>query len=330
MVGGTLALYYGDTDLAAQGNRPGAGLLRVPDLVRSALDFVTLGDPYQITLYAFGALVAPLYCARRRRDLLPIVLTLLVIEVVSIPLLTKVLQWKRYYFHPRHALFLLPGLELLAALGLTAACSWIASWVPGLRTSGVRRGAIGIAAVLVVLWIRVPMVRAFMTQPHGYFLWTKTERDFKTLARDLRTRTMFYRPNEKYLLIVDRIGAGYLANPTLARYLRWYSIEHRVVLLSTTAILSALENLEHGCDGSCRGRPGQEVARALYLASPFELAAAKLRLLGLGPSFGSWPGVVRDAGVLLYPESSRLPDVSNANVSPYMGAIVAEPRWEEP
>jgi hypothetical protein len=324
---GALALYYAEVDLGVRGIRPGAGLLRAPQLVREALDFMTLGDRRELALYLWGAVVAPLYCLRLRRDMLPVVLTLLVIETVSIPLLVKVLQWKQYYFHPRHVLFLLPGLELLAALGICGTVAAAASLVPVLgRRRGMARAVITAVALVLVLGLRLPGVRGFMANPHAYFGRTKTDRDVRGLVRDLRSRTAFYGPGEKYLLIVDRIGPGYLANPTLARYLEWYSLGRRVVLLSTTDMAEIIARLQQGCDGPCRGHSGEEVARALFLLPPFEVSAAKLRLLGLKPSFGTWPGVVRDVGVLVYGGSNRNPDFASSDVWPYIGMVVAEPR----
>jgi hypothetical protein len=270
--------------------------------------------------------VAPLYCLRRRRDMLPVVLTLLVIETVSLPLLVKLLQWKHYYFHPRHVLFLLPGLELLAALGVCGTVAAAVSLVPALGRRGLARAVIAAVALALVFGLRLPGVRGFMANPHAYFGRTKTDRDVRALVRDLRSRTAFYGPGEKYLLIVDRVGPGYLANPTLARYLEWYSLGRRVVLLATTDMTEIITKLQEGCDGPCRGHSGEEVARALFLLPPFEMSTAKLRLLGLKPAFGTWPGVVRDVGVLVYAGSNRRPDFASSDVWPYIGMIVAEPR----
>jgi hypothetical protein len=325
-LGGALALYYAEMDLGARGIRPGAGLLRGSHLVRDALAFMTLGDPRELALYAWGALIAPWYCLRRRRDMLPVVVTLLVVEVVSIPLLVQLLQWKRYYFHPRHVLFLLPGLELLAALGLCGTIAGIVSWIPALGRRGLERRVVGAVAVVLVLVLRLPGIRDFMARPHQYFARSKTDRDMRGLVRDLRSRTAFYRPGEKYLLIVDRIGPGNLATPTLARYLQWYSLDKRIVLLATMDMSAVIEQLQNGCGGPCRGRPGEEVAKALLLLPPFEASAAKLRLLGLKSTFGTWPGVVRDAGVLVYGGTNRHPDFAASDVWTYLGMVVAEPR----
>jgi hypothetical protein len=316
-------------DLGTRGIRPRAGLLSVSTLARSALDFVTLGDPREVALYAWGALAAPWYCIRRRRDMLPVVLTLLVVEIVTVPLLVEILQWKRYYFHPRHVLFLLPGLEVFAALGLCGTVAGVVAWIPALGRRAWAPRITGAVAVLLVLGLRLPAVRAFMEKPHDYFVRSKTDRNMKGFVRDLRARTAFYRPGEKYLLIVDRLGPAYLANPTLARYLRWYSLDRRVVLLATIDMSGIIERLQHGCGGPCRGRPGAEVATTLFLRPPFDVSTAKLRLLGLRSTFGTWPGVVRDVGVLVYGGSIRRMDFSATAKLAYVGMIVAEPRWTD-
>jgi hypothetical protein len=319
------ALYYASVDLGARGIRPGAGSLSGSLLARQWLDFVTLGNRWQLALYALGAVVAPWYCWRRRPELVPVVVTVLVIELATIPLLLQMLQWKRYYFHPRHVLFLLPPLELLAALGV---CGTLGAVAAGVAAAGRQpgRGAVAVAALLTVLALRLPAVRGFMARPHDYFARTKTDRDVKALARDLRSRTAFYGPGERYLLIVDRVGPGYLANPTLARYLQWYSLDKHVVLLGTTDMPGIMEKLRAGCDGPCRGRPGAEVAQAIFLGPPFEITETKLRLLGLRPSFGRWPGTVRDVGVLVYAGTPRRPDYTDTSMWPYIGMVVAEPR----
>jgi len=325
-LGAAVAVYYASMDLGARGARPGAALLTASAAARSALDFVALGDPRELALYALGAVVAPWYCLKRRRAMLPVVVTLLVVEIVTIPLLVEILQWKRYYFHPRHVLFLLPGLELLAALGVCGTVAAVVRGIPVLRRRDWSPRIVAATSVLVVLWLRLPVVQAFMEKPLGYFARTKTDRDMKGFVRDLRARTEFYGWNEKYLLIVDGIGPAYLANPTLARYLRWYSLDKRVVLLATADMSSVIERLQRDCGGPCRGRPGAEVAAALFLRPPFELSTAKLRLLGLDSGFGTWPGVVREAGVLLYRGSIRLPDLSEARTRSYVGMTLVEPR----
>jgi hypothetical protein len=322
---GVLLWYFLGVDLGTQGRRPGWGLLRVGPLTYRALDFVTLGDPRQYAVLLLGALVAPLYCARARRSMLPVVLTLLAIELTTMPVLVQVIKWKRYYFHPRHVLLLLPGLELLAALGIVGTLGFAASWVPAHR-GHVVRAVVSATAVLLVLWVRLPAVADFVQRPHVYFRRTKTDRDFKSLVQDLRLRTADYRPGEKFLLVVDRIGPGHLGNPTLARYVRWYGLEDRVVVMGAPEFASVLERLQHGCDGPCRGRPGDEVAKRLMLRAPLESASSRLQLLELGSTIGSWPGTVRDAGVLVY-RGARQPAVPGSILRrPYVGMFVAEPR----
>ena len=148
--------------------------------------------------------------------------------------------------------------------------------------------------------------------------------------RDLRARTAFYGPQDRYLLLVDRIGPGYLGNPTLAKYLQWYSLDKRVMLLATGHMRDIVEQLQQECDGPCRGKPTAEVVRALKLKTPFEVSNAKLTLLGLQPSSNNWPGVVRDVGVAVYPGAPRAPAFGASDMWLYTGIVVAEPRWTPP
>lgn len=322
-----VALYYVSVDVGARGIRPGAELLTGGSLAHEALDFLALGEPWQLVLYAWGAVVAPWYCLRRRRDMLAIVVTVIVVELVTLPILVEVLQWKRYYFHPRHVLFLLPGVELLAALGICGTVAAVIERIPGLGQRRWTPSIVAALSIMVVLGLRVPVVRAFMTRPHEYFARTKTDRDVKGLVRDLRARTAFYGPQDRYLLLVDRIGPGYLGNPTLAKYLQWYSLDKRVVLRATNRMSSIVEQLQQECDGPCRGKPTDEVVRALKLKTPFEVSNAKLALLGLNTSSNNWPGVVRDVGVAVYPGTRRVPAFSASDMWLYTGIVVAEPRW---
>jgi len=326
LLGAVLAYYYAGIDLSSRGIRPGSALLQPGQLTRRAFAFMALDDPRQLALYAAGLVVAPLYLWRRRHPLLPVVLTIVAAEVASVPLLVKLVQWKQYYFHIRHALFLLPGIELLAAIGLCGALATVVSLVPSLATRARSGRVVAVVALLAVCWLRLPTVRDYLARPHNYFSRTKTLRDFRGLARDLAGRTRFYAPGEKYLLIVDRIGPGYLGNPTLARYLTWFGLDGRVVLLGTTDFQSIAQRVQQDCDGACRGRPGEEVAKQLALMAPFEATAMKLQLLGVGSRFGTWPGTVRDVGILIYPESRRWPDLSTSAQWGYAGAFLAEPR----
>jgi hypothetical protein len=220
-------------------------------------------------------------------------------------------------------LFLLPTIELLTALGLVGTLRAATGWLPAGR---VRRGLVAAMAVLAVGWLRLPAAAEFAVRPRVYFQRTKTERDFKRFVRDLHVRTAAYGPDDKFLLVVDRIGPGHLANPTLARYLRWYGLERRVVILSATDFPDMVERLRDGCDGPCRGLPGDEVARRLHLGPPFETHPMKLRLLGLGDAFGTWPGTVRDAGVLVYPGFRQPTNFYETMVWPYTGMYMVEPR----
>jgi hypothetical protein len=326
LLAAALAYYYAAVDLGARGIRPGSALLRPAWLTRRAFAFMALDDPRQLALYAAGLVLAPLVLWRQRHPLLPVVLAIVAAEVASVPLLVKLVQWKQYYFHVRHALFLLPGIELLAAIGLCGALRSVIAFVPGFAARPRAACAVVAVALCTVGWLRVPFVRDYLATPHNFFVRTKTLRDFRSLARDLAGRTRFYAPGEKYLLLVDRIGPGNLGNPTLARYLAWYGLQGRVVLLGTTDFQSLAQRVQRDCDGPCRGRPGEEVARRLALMPPFEASTLKLQLLGVGSTFGTWPGTARDIGILLYPESRRQPDLSTSAQWPYVGVFLAEPR----
>jgi hypothetical protein len=326
LLAAVLAYYYAAVDLDARGIRPGSALLQPGRLTQRAFAFMALDDPRQMALYAAALVLAPLALWRQRHPLLPVALAIVAAEVATVPLLVKLVQWKQYYFHVRHALFLLPGIELLAAIALCGVLRWVVALVPSPAVRPRASWIVVAVALCAVGWLRVPFLRDYLATPHNYFVRSKTLRDFRSIARDLAGRTRFYAPGEKYLLLVDTIGPGYLGNPTLARYLAWYGLEGRVVLLGTADFQSLPARVQRDCDGPCRGRPGEEVAKRLRLLPPFEASPMKRQLLGVGSSFGSWPGTARDIGILWYPESRRWPDLATSTRWPYTGAFLAEPQ----
>jgi hypothetical protein len=142
-------------------------------------------------------------------------------------------------------------------------------------------------------------VARYLTSPDQFFHRTKILRDFKSLARDLRTQVADYDDHHRYLLIVGRVGPAHLSNPLLAKYLEWYDLTDRVILRGVPRPSTVLEKIQSYCPTSCE-RHGWTMEVVLGLQSPFELSPPKRRLVGLPRRVGSWPGRPRDTTVLLY------------------------------
>src|SRR5207244_6579324 len=102
-----------------------------------------------------------------------------VLSTLAIPAIVLIAREKQYYFHPRHVLFLLPMVQLAAAL------------VAGRAIAAVVRNPTGAAAAGVALGLAVTLgtARAYVADPLPYFRNTKTLRDVRGLMRLVAART---------------------------------------------------------------------------------------------------------------------------------------------
>jgi len=320
-VAATIAVYLTGTALDHKHRRDPA---RIP---------ATLGVTWE-TLLSFSSgnrllvaclLLVPLpllYAWRRRREMLPVVLSLQ-LTLLAIPVIVELARWKRYYFHPRHALFLLPAIEILTAIALLVLVRTLdpLRWLSG---AAPRREAWNLTiACALVLATQIPTVLAYLQHPERHFARTKKTYDVRGVTRAVRDATSTMRPSDKYLLVAQR---NVMANVTLAQYLRWYGLGNRVVLRGTQDPAATLRRVVAYCgDGSCAAARGIDVDRELGLTAPFGLPRDFQRLLGLLKPIGTWPGKARRIGVVSYTPLPAAKPGAGYVVRPMRGVQLAEP-----
>src|SRR5262249_13186443 len=145
------------------------------------------------------------------------VVVVVALSVCTIPLIVAIAQWKHYYFHPRHVLFLLPMVHLSTAIV-------VGTFLERLVRPRALATAVGVALVVGVTY---PSVSAYVANPLRFFRDTKTLRDFRGLAQTIAARAVRLAPGEHYLLVLERRRPGHLANPLVAFYLDAYGLTGR-------------------------------------------------------------------------------------------------------
>src|SRR5262249_6672396 len=126
-------------------------------------------------------------------------LVALALGMLAIPAMVEIARWKHYYFHPRHALFLLPGVLVATALALVAVLGRLARGRAGWVT------ALGLAAVVALAG---PSVQRFLEHPMTYFSLVKTERDYRGFVQDLAGRLSALRPGARHVVLAERNRPG--------------------------------------------------------------------------------------------------------------------------
>lgn len=266
-----LLVWLGPGALGMDYGRDAASAESLPGAVRRVADFFAGGG---LVLRAAMLAVPPLCLllargadARRR-----ILLGALAVLPLAVPCVLWIARWQGYYLHPRHTLFLLPGLLLALALGLERVVGRLAP----LGSSGARAA---LAAALVVAFA-LPTLAAFVRDPMPSFRATKTVRDFRGLAADLASRARGLSPSERLLVVAERRRAGHLANPVLAFYLGAWGVGGRTVLLGSGDPERVAPLLASLGPARCHGEAG-ELAVALGVGDPFDQPLPMRMLLGM-------------------------------------------------
>jgi hypothetical protein len=260
----------------------------------------------------FGvALVAAPIVARRDRVAGALAAACL-LSMCAVPVIVVIAHSKQYYYHPRHAIFLLPLVHLATALVL------------GRLLTRVMRAPVAAAVVgaVIVVGASATTVRAYLTDPLQYFRATKTLRDFRGLTRTIATRTAAQAPGEVYLLVLQLQRAGHLANPTLAFYLEAYGIADRVVLAGVSDPLPPLGELPRRCPDACRGPFDPARLATLRLRGPFDQPPLMRRLMRLRTS--PWPVAMSGVGLVTWAPTLP-PAPPGAVATPLDGLILFEP-----
>jgi hypothetical protein len=227
---------------------------------------------------AFGAalLAAPLVARRDR--VAGALATVCLLSACAVPVMVLLAQSKQYYYHARHALFLLPLVYLATALVLGRALERL------LRAPF----AAAVVGVGIVVAATATTVRAYVAAPIPYFQQTKTLRDFRGLTQIVAARTAAQGADARYVLVLQQQRPGHLANPTLAFYLEAYGIDDRVMLAGVSDPLPPLAELPRQCPDGCRGPTNAAPFATFGLREPFDQPPNMRRLMRMrGSSMGS-------------------------------------------
>jgi len=253
----------------------------------------------------WAAVAAPVVLLARARWLgrpcLPTAIVLAAALLAVVPAIVLVEQWRQYYFHPRHALFILPVLMLGIAVVLETGLRRLDPLRRVLRSPARRRAVYAAVLLGAVAALQGPTAWRFVQHPEAFFARTKSGHDVAALVRDLQVAAGTLHGRQKILVLVERFGPGRLANPVLARYLWLHGLHPRVVLRSTGNVGWTLGRVAELCAAGCPGMPGPDVERAVgTVGPPLSIGLAKRLLLHLPPSVGRWPGRVRHVVVVTY------------------------------
>lgn len=281
------------------GTTPGFGHGRptetIPGPARAtweALGFFALGAP-SLRWAALVALpVALVVLHRRGHGGVGAALALL---ALAVPVIALVVRWKAYYFHPRHALFLLPLVALVVGVALA-------------RVTRRAPAALPFALVLAAMG---PGALAFLRAPAPYFHLTKGPLDVKPFVADV-ARTL--PPGAEGVVLAERRSP---ANAVLAWYLRWWRLADRVALRSSGLATRPL----------VRALRAEAPAAALALRPAVGLTPAFRRLLDLDGGLGPWPAARGRWWLLAYePLAAPLPDAPDVVRRRYPGFVMLAPR----
>jgi len=242
--------------------------------------------------FALGLAVPIALVVARDRTTAPL-LAVIALAIAAVPLIVTIAQWKRYYYHPRHAIFLLPMLHLASGLALAGLLERLA----------IRRAPALLAGAVLALAPGVSRVQAYVANPIPFFQQTKTYRDFAGLTRRLAGSVAGFPPDETLLLLAERNRPGHLANPVLDFYLEAYGIADRVALRGFTDVPGTLRRVARTCGTTnCRRDVApMAFAKVLGIEDPFDQLPIVRRLLGL--RVPPWrPGPLGGLGVIVWAE----------------------------
>jgi hypothetical protein len=290
VVAAVLFAWLGPTALRAGYGR---GVPESPQVLAAVSSTLAFFAAYATPIAAAfaAALVAAPFVTRRDRVACAIAAVCL-LSACAVPLMAVLAHSKQYYYHPRHAFFLLPITHLATAL------------VIGRGLDRVFRAPLvaAIAGVALVLGVTATTVRAYVAAPIPYFQATKTLRDFRGLARMIAARTATQTPDDRYILVLEQRKAGHLANPTVAFYFEAYGIADRVMLAGVPDPLPLLADLPRRCADGCRGPLDPTLFASFGIREAFDQPPLMRRLLRM--RFWPWGSSMSGLGVVAWAPTS--------------------------
>jgi hypothetical protein len=297
LIGGMVVLYYYDSIWWAKYGR-GREVLIAP-LTMHALRTFAYRSPVLLWGFFASLPLALWYGWRRGGGRLAIALYL-VLSFLAIPALIGLAREKEYYFHFRHALFLLPHFDLVIAIGLAVALRSMAPLRFAFRSPEARASAALALGALVILALQGETALAYLRDPDPFLAESKTLRDLRGLTEELQARLAGIGAGEKYLLVVERRRPGHLANPSLAEYLGWHGLADHVVLYGTDRPEETLAELARSCRAGCEGREIGALSTELRLSPPFGIRPEIRALLGVTTLQGGAMARLAGAGVVYW------------------------------
>ena len=268
--------WFGPTALGVAFHRGPQAAPRVWDGIPITLEFFAAYVPGIAPAFGAALVVAPIVARRER--VAGALAAVCLLSACAVPVMVLLAQSKEYYYHPRHALFLLPLVYLATALVLGRLLERIVR--PPVIAAAVGAGLV-VAATATTL-------RGFVVTPIPYFHQTKTLRDFRGLTQAIAARTATQDPRDRYVLVLQQQRAGHLANPTLDFYLEAYGIADRVMLAGVSDPGPLLAELPNRCPDGCRGPTDPARFATFNLREPFDQTPIMRHLLRIrGSSVGS-------------------------------------------
>jgi hypothetical protein len=281
----------------------------------------TVADAVQLAFLTFSgmtpwlaiacaaALVAAPIVVRNDRTACALAVVFL-LSTLAIPAIVTIARAKQYYFHPRHVLFLLPMVQLAAALVAGRAIAAVVRNPTGAAVAGV---ALGLAATFGT-------ARDYVADPLQYFRISKTLRDVRGLMRVVAARTADAPPDWRWIMLLEKRRPGHLANPTVAFYLERWNLSDRVPLWGVGDPAEAAHTLASRCADGCRGPSTIELLHAFQIRDPYDQPRAMRRLILPRP--GGWTPNLLGVGVVAW---SELPNVAGVRATRLYGLTLVEP-----
>jgi hypothetical protein len=262
-----LDAWFGASALGVGFGRGAQAAPSVLDAIPGTFEFFAGNVPALAATFAAALVAAPI--AARRDRVTGAVAVVCLLSAFAIPVMVLLAQSKQYYYHPRHAMFLLPLVHVATAIVL-------ARGLDRVLRAPLAAALVGVALVVAA---SATTRRAFGVEPLPFFHLTKTLRDFRGLTRTIAARTAAERPDERYLLVLHQQRPGHLANPVLGFYLDAYGIADRVMLAGVSEPLPALAELMRQCADGCRGPIDPARLASFHLHDPFDQSRILRRLL---------------------------------------------------
>ena len=304
-------LWWGPNTLLVRADRRGSDAFGTLVVARAALDFFTqqnrvLEVAFLLALPAM--LVAAIW---RYRDALPVA-AYLALSCLALPVIAFLVRSKQYYFHPRHALFLLPLVGIITAAGLTALLRGLLA--PLMRAARAREAAVVILGCAIVVGAQLPIAWRFVREPMAFFAQTKTLHDWKGVMARIAPSARAL-PAGQLVLVAER------ESPTNAigwHYLRWWNLDSRVTFWGYSGDWNALARQVVAGDGT-------PSPNALGLRIPVGLTEDFRRLLAIDSPLPTWPSRIGGWALVTFTPFPKDVAAAGWRVDRLPGAEVAFP-----